>query len=48
MKTDLEARRRQLVREIAQVDRAIAQTKKRLAHLEAQIALANSVKNQAA
>jgi hypothetical protein len=48
MKTDLEARRRELLRELTGVNREIARTKKRLARLEAQIAVATRAKDRAA
>jgi hypothetical protein len=48
MKTDLEARRRQLVRELTGVNREMVWTRKQLARLEAQIALAGRAKGRAA
>jgi septal ring factor EnvC (AmiA/AmiB activator) len=48
MKTDLETRRQKLLGELAQVDRQIARTQKRLAHLETRIARASPSREKAA
>ncbi len=48
MKTDLEARRQKLLAKLAQVDRQIAQTQRRLTRVAAQIARATKLQRIAA